>query len=428
MDKNIYFENLGYTVSDNINLLDEEYNLTAKIREFTDNAYHLSTHGKKSGIKTIQRYIKRFPKIPHFKNYLGTLYTITGNNYKADEINKIIQDQHPDYLFGKLNLASAYYYKGQHTKMTEILGDQMDLKMLYPERDVFQLSEVLNFLKITVLYYVAADDGENAESNFKALKEIEQRFELESAESDQVFGFMASLRMKRMQDKLRLEEKTKIEVKVVPELIKQKTEPPIFTHPEISMLYENDFSMGKQKLDQILSLPRESLIEDLLKVLFDSINRYEYFGNEMDEIGYTDEKHSFPIHAFFLLGELEAESSLPMILEYLKQDYDFYDFWFSDMFTEYFWEPMYKISRNKLEELKHFMLEAGIDTHTKLLANDVAKQIALQAAESNKDIVKWYKDIFKHFLNSKIEDNIIDSDLIAFMTCSVIDFNGMFYL
>jgi len=423
-DTNIYFENLGYTVSDNISLLDEEYNVTTEAHELIDDAYYLSTHGKKSGIKTIQKYIKQFPKIPHFKNYLGVLYTKIGNRYKADEIDKIIKNQHPDYLFGKLNLASAYYYKGQHFKMAEILGKEMDLRVLYPERNVFQLSEALNFLKITVLYYVAENDSEKAELNYETLKEIEQRFELESSESDQVFRFMASLRMQKMQEKLALEEKTKIKVKVVPQLVKQKTEPPTFTHSEIHMLYENDFSMGKQKLDQILSLARESLIEDLLKVLHDSIERYEYFEDEMDNIGYSDEKHSFPIHAFFLLGELEAESSLPVMLNYLKQDYSFYDFWYSDMFTEYFWEPMYKVACNKLEELKLFMLEPAVDTHTKLLVNEVVEQLALRSIESKKDVIKWYKDIFKHFLNCKIEDNIIDSDLIAFMTSSVIDFNG----
>ncbi len=425
MDTNIYFENLGYTISDSITLLDEEFNVTADIQELINDAYHLSTGGKKSGIKTIQKYIKRFPKIPHFKNYLVVLYTKTGNNYKANEINKILLNQHPDYLFGKLNLASSYYYKGQHLKMAEVLGYEMDLKALYPEKDTFQLSEVLNFLKITVLYYFAANDSEKAELNYETLKDIEQRFELDSTESDQVFRFIASLRMQRIQENLSLEEKTKIKVNVVPKFVEQKTEPPIFTNPEINMLYENDFSIGKQKLEQILSLPRESLIEDLLKVLLDSIERYEYFENEMDNIGYSDEKHSFPVHAFFLLGELEAESSLQVVLNYLKQDYDFYDFWYSDTFTEYFWEPMFKIGHNKLEELKLFMMEPGVDTHTKLLVNEVALQLALRTAEGKKDVIKWYKDIFTHFLNSKIEDNIIDSDLIAFMTCSVIDFKGI---
>jgi len=75
MDTNIYFENLGYTVSDNNNLLDKEYNISQEALELMDNAYYLSAKGKKSAVKTIQKYIKLFPKIPHFKNYLGVLYT-----------------------------------------------------------------------------------------------------------------------------------------------------------------------------------------------------------------------------------------------------------------------------------------------------------------------------------------------------------------
>ena len=376
-------------------------------------------------IKTIQKYIKRFPKNPHFKNHLAVLYTRLGENYKANEINKIIVAENPDYLYGKLNLASHYYYEGEYNKMKDILGNDLSLKTLYPERDTFHLNEALNFLKITVLYYGANEDIEKAVLNYGIMQEIEERFEIDNTESEQVSNIIASLRIQNIQKRFNEEEETKIIVQVDPEPVKQKTEVPVFTHPEINMLYENDFNISKQKLEQILSLPRESLIEDLLKVLKDTIERYEHFGNEMDEFGFVEEEHSFPVHAFFLLGELKASSSLPIILNYLKRDEEFLDFWFSDIFTEHFWEPMYKISASQLEELKHFMLEPGISTLAKTLVYSSAEQLALREPEKREEVIKWYRDIFNHLLNSKVEDNIIDSDLIAFMTWSAIDINAV---
>ena len=67
--------------------------------------------------------------------------------------------------------------------------------------------------------------------------EIENHFELEHDESHQVFHTIAAVRMKNMQKRFEEEEKTKIKVKVTPEPVTQKTEPPVFTHPEIEMLY-----------------------------------------------------------------------------------------------------------------------------------------------------------------------------------------------
>ena len=42
MDENIYFENLGYTVSDNDHLLDEKYNLSTEIHEIMDDAFYFN--------------------------------------------------------------------------------------------------------------------------------------------------------------------------------------------------------------------------------------------------------------------------------------------------------------------------------------------------------------------------------------------------
>lgn len=54
-----------------------------------------------------------------------------GNRTKAFEINREIIEKHPDYLFGKLNLANEYILTEQYEKVPEILGKEMELKKLY---------------------------------------------------------------------------------------------------------------------------------------------------------------------------------------------------------------------------------------------------------------------------------------------------------
>ena len=70
-----------------------------------------------------------------------------------------------------------------------------------------------------------------------------------------------------------------------------------------------------EKLATLLSLPRKTLVSDLTMVLKDAIDRQDHFidlaeGGELQ----TEETH-FAIHAIYLLGELRATESLPVILE-----------------------------------------------------------------------------------------------------------------
>jgi len=46
---------------------------------------------------------------------------------------------------------------------------------------------------------------------------------------------------------------------------------------------------------------------------------------------------SFPIHAIYILGELKASEALVDILETLRQEEDFIEFWYGDFMTNGLW-------------------------------------------------------------------------------------------
>ena len=91
---------------------------------------------------------------------------------KSYEVNHWTVAEHPDYLFGKLNLAAEYFFKEEYDRMPEVLGESMELKQLYPQRDTFHISEVVGFFKISILYFSAIGDLEQAEIRLDILKEI----------------------------------------------------------------------------------------------------------------------------------------------------------------------------------------------------------------------------------------------------------------
>jgi hypothetical protein len=204
----------------------------------------------------------------------------------------------------------------------------------------------------------------------------------------------------------------------------QINDKPTFNHSEINALYENDFHIDREILKELLALPQESLIEDLETVLQDCINRYEYFC-EVEEEGSRDpHKFQFPLHALFLLADLEAEESLPAVLNLLRQEDELLDFWLGDHLTESYWRVIYHLGQHKLPELTAFLKEPDNDTFERHAIPSAMQQIALHQPERKAEIVEWYQDIFDFFLKNKEDDRIIDIELIGFMVSDCIEINA----
>ena len=196
---------------------------------------------------------------------------------------------------------------------------------------------------------------------------------------------------------------------------------PEFTHKQIELLYDNDFSIDPKIINEILSLPRQSLINDLNKVLKDSIDRYEYFNFlvETEDIEYK--YYSFLAHALFLLAELEAKESVENVFDILRQDDEFFEFYLGDILTEYMWLVLYKITNSDLDICKSFILESGIDSFAKGTVTQMVCQIGLHFPERNDEIIGWYREIFNYYLSLDKNKDVIDYDVLGHMIIEVVD-------
>jgi hypothetical protein len=305
------------------------------------------------------------------------------------DTNKWIISEHPEYLFGKLNLANEYYLKNEFEKMPEILGETMELKALYPECDTFHLSEVVSFLKCAVLYFTATDNIEQAEIRYDIMHEL-------ASDSDDTEVAMRQIfvaRMKAGQERFEEEQKSKISVKTKQQEIKTISKAPKFNHKEIEWLYSNGLYIGEEKLNKILSLPKDSLIQDLELVLQDSIDRYGYFNKFVVENEWEEEKMNFVVHAIYLLGELEATDSLDIIFNVLSQSDEYFELYLGDFLTSMIWEPVYKMASNNLEACKKFIFKPGIDTYARTTFPDMVEQLVLHHPERRDEALNWFAEI-----------------------------------
>ena len=98
----------GYEITGDENF-SREWNPIPHSLDFQlDDLYELALKGKKSAVKKFIKLIEKYPRVPMLKNYLSVLYSNLGLPDKAFEVNHWIVAEHPDYLFGKLNLAAEY--------------------------------------------------------------------------------------------------------------------------------------------------------------------------------------------------------------------------------------------------------------------------------------------------------------------------------
>ncbi len=185
---------------------------------------------------------------------------------------------------------------------------------------------------------------------------------------------------------------------------------PNFNHPEVRVFYEHDLSIPKETVEQILQLPRKTLIEDMESILMDVMQRDEFLRSSEDE----DQWWSFHFHALWVLVELKAVEASPTLLKLLKQDDDFSSYWWGDYSTEDLWEIYYHLASDKLEELKEILLAPGYWVH-RILLSRVAEQIFLYQPERQQEILNWYHSVLDAFLEMEDEDEALDADLISSM-------------
>ncbi|ODS30842.1 MAG: preprotein translocase subunit SecA [Candidatus Scalindua rubra] len=407
----------GYEITNEPDFMDKEFGITPEIRVLIQDLYYEVMEEKRGTINKLLKIIKRYPQVPQFKNYLTVAYNLSGNTKKAYECNNWTLKEHPDYVFAKINLAAQYFEQKEYDKIPEVLGDLMEIQALYPDRKVFHVSEVMAFNKLAVIYFSTIGNLEAAESRFKVMEEIDE----EHPDTYKALQYLLPERMKAGIERDKEEERTKRKVKTrAYDKSIQTNKKPEFNHPEVWQLYENGMRINHQVIKKILYLPRATLINDLETILEDIVRRYEHFKSKVDENGWVEEEQTFPIHAIFLLTELNATESLDKILQLLRQDEKLLEFWLGDFLTEDVWRTIYQLGNDQLEKLKQFVLEPNIYTFARSGICAAVVQIVFHEPERKSQIVKWVKDVLTYLLKNKDDEVLIDSDFNAFIICDII--------
>ena len=406
---------ITYQITSDPSFQNKKYGIDTALSSKLESLYREALDpNNKSIIAKLTELIIEYPKAPILKNYLTVAYNSKGIQSKAIEINKWLLAEHPDYLFGKLNLAYHYLAKKDFEKIEEILGSQMDIKALYPDRDLFHEGEVTSFFVFAINYFLEIGDMDAADIRLQILQDIAPKHPFIEIANKSMRAYYLEKANKRWIE----EQKTKIKVdtdKLVPEDDDAKAI--VFNHPIIKELYNNNYEINQSIIKDILALPRETLVADLEAVLKDAVNRYNFFYDKSPE----DTSFYFPIHALLLLAELKSDSSLPLILDILSYETELIEFWFDGFTTEDLWLVFFKLAPNNLDTLKRFLLKPAVDTYVKAALSTAIAQLLFHKLATKEELVLFYKEVLEGFLKAGKNDNLVDSDLLGFIVIDIVE-------
>ncbi|NOZ71404.1 MAG: hypothetical protein GXP38_05735 [Chloroflexi bacterium] len=150
--------------------------LPKHIKEKLERLYQEAQWKPQEAIPELLELQRKYPHVPQIYNYLAVAYSSAGDNEKAESITQENIRKNPNYLFARVNQAQICLAKKEYEKIPEIFDHKYDLKMLYPNRKKFHISEVANFMGIMGLYFYRTNQREIAEKYNEIVQEIASDF------------------------------------------------------------------------------------------------------------------------------------------------------------------------------------------------------------------------------------------------------------
>lgn len=146
--------------------------LPRAVRDAFEQLYYQSQTQPRKAIPELLKWIERYPHMPMLYNYLSVAYSATGQADKARATVEENYRRNPDYLFARINYAQLCLADGDYEQVAKILDHKFDLKLLYPKRKRFHISEFTNFTGLVGLYFYGTGDRDMAARYYAILEQI----------------------------------------------------------------------------------------------------------------------------------------------------------------------------------------------------------------------------------------------------------------
>jgi tetratricopeptide (TPR) repeat protein len=172
--------------------------LPKSVKEKLENLYQVAHQHPQQAIPDLIELQKKYPYVPQIYNFLAAAYSRAGEKEKAEQITQENIRKNPKYLFARINQAQFFLARKEYEKIPEVFEHKYDLKMLYPQRRKFHISEVANFMGIMGLYFARTNERKMAEMYNEVLQDIASGFPIAKALDRELHPSIASRVRKRL--------------------------------------------------------------------------------------------------------------------------------------------------------------------------------------------------------------------------------------
>ena len=131
-----------------------------------------------AAIPVLKGLLERFPNAPILMNWLAAAMSRARDFEGAVRVVRQNYEANPNYLFARIAYAQCRVQDGDLDAVDQIFEKQFDLKLLYPERKVFHISEFRAFAHLMINYWIRRREFEPARKLFEVLERLEPDGEL----------------------------------------------------------------------------------------------------------------------------------------------------------------------------------------------------------------------------------------------------------
>lgn len=135
---------------------------------------NISTEEMRQLLTRIKSFIERWPENPIFHNYLINTYIRLGERQNVKEASLAILERFPEYFFGKVTYAQLLIEEGKVDEVPKVFNDQLHIRLAFPEREIFHVSEFISFNLLMSLYYMEQNKLDVAYGYRKMLVALEE--------------------------------------------------------------------------------------------------------------------------------------------------------------------------------------------------------------------------------------------------------------
>lgn len=157
-------------------IVDQAYKrLPKNVKEQVEQLHDLTLQRPQAAIPELVALREQYPHVHQFANYLVIAYSRTHQHELAKQLIEENYRRDLNYLFARTHYAELCLHDGKLAEVATIFDHKFDLKLLYPERKRFHISEVLAFFGVMGNYFVATGDRERAEQCYQLLHEVDPK-------------------------------------------------------------------------------------------------------------------------------------------------------------------------------------------------------------------------------------------------------------